>query len=69
MSELKALPALVGTATERPRLYRVAPEGVSLADRAVARREAHGRRVTWAFAGYDEESAERARFNCGLAYG
>ncbi|MFD6917945.1 hypothetical protein [Streptomyces virginiae] len=65
MSDTKALP--VSTAS-RPRLYHV-PAGLSLAERAASRAEARGLRSTWGYHGYDEQSAERAGFNAGMAYG
>ncbi|MCY0961800.1 hypothetical protein [Streptomyces sp. H27-H5] len=65
MSDTKALP--VNTAS-RPRLYHV-PAGLSLAERAAARADARGMRATWGYPGYDEQSAERAGFNAGVAYG
>ncbi|MFE3557314.1 hypothetical protein ACFXKW_20965 [Streptomyces sp. NPDC059193] len=65
---MKALP-VTGTAAERPRLYRVPPVGLSLAERAEARRQAAGQRTTWSFPGYDADTPGRAAFNAGIAYG
>ncbi|MCX4808961.1 hypothetical protein OG594_46775 [Streptomyces sp. NBC_01214] len=67
MSDTKALP-VSATVASRPRLYHV-PAGLSLAERAAARADARGMRATWGYPGYDEESAERAGFNAGIAYG
>lgn len=57
------------TAVARPRLYYVPPAGLGLAERAQARRQTCGQRVTRPYHGYDEDTPERAGFNAGMAYG
>ncbi|WP_327389161.1 hypothetical protein [Streptomyces sp. NBC_01207] len=53
----------------RPQLYPVLAQGLTFAARASARREAEGRRRTWAYSGYDEDTPAQAGFAAGLAYG
>ncbi|TDU67949.1 hypothetical protein [Streptomyces sp. KS 21] len=51
------------------RLFYVPPQGLSLADRAAARRQDSGQRASWPFPAYDDKTPERAGFNAGIAYG
>lgn len=53
----------------RPRLYHVPAQGLTLAERATARRVAEGHRHTWQQYPYDEETPDRAGFAAGVAYG
>ncbi|MER6314433.1 hypothetical protein ABT237_11770 [Streptomyces sp. NPDC001581] len=53
----------------RPRLYPVPAQGLTFATRAWARCEAEGRRRTWNYPGYDEDTPAQAGFATGLAYG
>ncbi|ORT54212.1 hypothetical protein [Streptomyces sp. CB03238] len=69
MSEPTTLPLITGTAADRPRLYCVPPEGLTLSERAEQRRENCGVRSTWAYRGYDEETPDRCAFSVGIAYG
>ncbi|MCX5199725.1 hypothetical protein OOK31_38610 [Streptomyces sp. NBC_00249] len=55
--------------TVRPQLYPVPAQGLTLAQRSTARREAEGRHQTWEYPGYDEATPHRAAFTAGLAYG
>ncbi|KJY31768.1 hypothetical protein [Streptomyces katrae] len=51
------------------RLFHVPPQGLSLAERAAARRQDAGQRASWPFPAYDDKTPERAGFNAGIAYG
>lgn len=51
------------------RLFYVPPQGLSLTDRAAARRQDSGQRASWPFPAYDDKTPERAAFNTGIAYG